>query len=81
MLSKELTDQLINNQKFGFLLVRQKEYILDLINKRKYSEARACLTALCELWTIAHYKYKYEELIKRLKDNPIDYYNDSKIST
>lgn len=56
-----------SSEQFDFILVRQKDYILDLINKRKYKEAHSCLTCLCELWTTHNYKYKYDELIERLK--------------
>lgn len=67
MLSQELTDTIASDEQFGFLLVRQKDYIIDLINKRKYKEARAALTVVLELWTICSYIYKYKELIERIK--------------
>jgi hypothetical protein len=50
------------------VLIRQKDYIFQLINSSRYKEARCCLTALCELWTINEYKYKYDELIRILND-------------
>lgn len=50
------------------ILVRQKDYILNLINNRRYTEARCCLTILSELWIKHDYKYKYEELQKRIRE-------------
>lgn len=52
------------------VLVRQKDYIINLINNRRFSEARSCLTVLCELWTKHDYKYKYDELIQRIRSSP-----------
>ena len=58
------------SEEFDFILVRQKDYILNLINNRRFSEARSCLTVLCELWTKHDYKYKYDELIQRIRSSP-----------
>lgn len=68
-LSKGCDYQINNDPEFGFLLVRQKDYILQLINTGRYKEARCCLTVLCELWTQANYTYKYDELMRRINEH------------
>jgi hypothetical protein len=59
----EVVDTSIDN-----VVIRQKDYIFQLINSSRYKEARCCLTALCELWTINEYKYKYDELTRKLNE-------------
>jgi hypothetical protein len=68
-LSKGCSYQINNDPEFGFLLIRQKNYVDQLINTGRYKEARHCLTVLCELWTKSEYKYKYDQLIARLNEH------------
>lgn len=49
-----------------FLLIRQKDKILGLINKKKFREARICLDVLRELWETHAYEYKLIELDHRI---------------
>ena len=58
---------MISEEEFDFILIRQKEYILNLLDTRRYTEARCCLTILCELWTKHGYLYKYEEIQERIR--------------
>jgi hypothetical protein len=55
------------SEHFDFLLVRQKDFILDLVNRKRTVEATACLAVLKELWYEHSYGYKYEELTERIK--------------
>lgn len=62
-------------EEFDFLLVRQKDYILKLINKRRYIEAKACLNCLNELWSTNDYTYKHIELTNLINEKsrtPVD---------
>ena len=62
-------------EEFDFLLVRQKDYILELINKRKYKEAKACLNCVNELWVNHSYAYKHVELTNLINERsrrPVD---------
>jgi len=51
-----------------FILIRQKDYILNLISKHRYLEARACLVTVCELWTNNDYLYKHNELMNLIRE-------------
>ena len=57
-----MTDDLDN------ILIRQKDFILQLINTRQYERARACLACVRELWEESDYGYKYKELKQRIVD-------------
>ena len=49
-----------------FMLVRQKDNILSLISDKKFSEARACLAVVLELWQETSYLYKFDEILRRI---------------
>ena len=57
----------VSTQDTDFILIRQKEFILDLIDKRKFIEARYCLHVLKELWESESYAYKTQELYTRIE--------------
>ncbi len=63
------TETDLEEESTDFILVRQKDYIINLINARRFTEARCCLTILCELWTKHDYKYKYDELWRRIRES------------
>lgn len=54
-------------EEFDFLLIRQKEKILTLINNNRIREALYCLNLVKELWCTHEYKYKYEEIRERIR--------------
>lgn len=54
-------------EEFDFLLIRQKEQILSLINKNKLREASTALLVVKELWCSHSYTYKYEEIRERIR--------------
>ena len=59
-------------EEFDFLLIRQKEQILCLINKNKLKEASAALIVVKELWCTHSYTYKYEEITERIRKHKMD---------
>lgn len=67
MLNSKVRIIIANDEEFSFVLVRQKEYILTLINDRKSQAARAAINIVEELWIICSYEYKTEELRERIK--------------
>lgn len=54
-------------EEFDFLLIRQKEKILTLINNNRIREALYCLNLVKELWCTHEYAYKYEEIKERIR--------------
>ena len=58
---------MIPEDEFDFILIGQKNLILDMINDRKFVEARACLTVLEPLWKAGGYEYKTKEVLERLR--------------
>jgi hypothetical protein len=55
-----------NNTILDFVLIRQKDYILKLVNTRRKAEARATLKCVKELWDLHEYTYKYTELMQKI---------------
>ena len=51
------------HQLLDFVLVRQKDYILKLIEDGRYAEVGSCLACLDELWYVCGYSYKSSEII------------------
>jgi hypothetical protein len=65
----------MTSEEFDFILIKQKEYIINLIDSRKFKEADACLKLVRELWETHSYGYKLLELRNRsfhLKAKPND---------
>lgn len=54
-------------------LIRQKDYILALVNRRNYREALVTLHCVRELWIACNYGYKWDEILTRIKnERPIN---------
>ena len=51
-----------------FILIRQKNALLELINDDKFEEALARLEFVRELWEENSYAYKYLELKRNMKE-------------
>lgn len=49
-------------------LIRQKNYILALVNRRNYREALVTLHCVRELWSCCNYEYKWNEILTRIKN-------------
>ena len=45
-------------------LVRQKDYILQLVNEGRYKEAITLLNFSEDLWASCGYHYKYKEIMR-----------------
>lgn len=56
-------------QTLDFILIRQKDFILKLVEDGRYSDAGACLDCLEELWAGCGYSYKYREVVQRIMDH------------
>ncbi len=48
------------------ILIGQKNQIIELINNRKFTEARSVLRVLADFWLMNDYKYKLLELRERI---------------
>lgn len=48
------------------MLVRQKDYILRLVNANRFDEAQACVNVLRPLWEQTGYAYKIIEIEQRI---------------
>jgi len=59
--------KLVSTQDTDFILIRQKEFILDLIDKRRFVEAKTCIRLVKELWDKENYSYKTQELFTRIE--------------
>ena len=57
----------LTEEEMDFLLVRQKDKILSLINHQKFREAQLCLDLVKELWFTHTYEYKFDELSNRIQ--------------
>ncbi len=51
------------------LVVRQKNAILELVNEGKFTEARAVVAVLAEMWERFEYSYKTREIIARIEQS------------
>ncbi len=51
-----------------YILIRQKDRILNYLENGQIIEAKAALEVLQELWSVTSYSYKFDELHKRLVD-------------
>lgn len=71
-IAESFLNQLQVNQELDYIFIRQKDYIISLINKKQYFKATACLELVSELWVANNYEYKLQELTLRLA------YNDAK---
>lgn len=49
------------------LLVGQKNYIINLVDQRKFKEAEQCLHVLERMWAAYGYSYKTTEIFERIK--------------
>jgi len=56
-------------QTLDFILIRQKDFILKLVEDGRYAETGTCLDCLEELWNVCGYSYKYREVVQRIMDH------------
>lgn len=56
-------------QTLDFILIRQKDFILKLVEDGRYADAVACLDCLEELWAGCGYSYKYREVVQQIMDH------------
>lgn len=56
----------MNEKQLDFLIVRQKDKILQLINHSRKKEALIALDVVKELWDHCDYTYKYDEIKERI---------------
>lgn len=68
-IAETFVNQLQVNQELDYILIRQKDYIISLIDKKQYFKAKCCLELVSELWTANNYEYKSTELLERLTNN------------
>jgi hypothetical protein len=66
----KLPDINYNDHQLDFILIRQKDYIISLIDNRRLVEARCCLRTVSELWLANNYEYKLNELAQRIRNTP-----------
>lgn len=60
---------LTKEQDLEFILIRQKDYIRNLINRRRLIEAHYCLSMLSEFWIANNYEYKVDELANLIRSS------------
>lgn len=58
---------MITPKQLDFILIRQKDTIISLIEARCYHEAETTLIAVEELWRACNYFYKITELRARIQ--------------
>lgn len=63
----------IMNEEIDNILVRQKDFILNLISRGRLVEARCCLSCVSELWKANNYEYKTNEIIERIRKEKKEY--------
>ena len=56
-----------NQQQLNFILVRQKDTIISLINSKCFAEAETALLVVEELWRKCNYTYKIDEIRSRIE--------------
>lgn len=57
---------MMTEEQLDFILIRQKDIILKLIQNKQLDRARSCLTVVKELWEVCEYEYKYKELHQKI---------------
>jgi hypothetical protein len=60
-----------------FVLIRQKDHILTLVNDGKYEEANTLLNYSAELWAECSYTYKFLEIKDRIRRAILEEVNTS----
>jgi hypothetical protein len=67
---RKLDTKLPSEESIDFILIRQKDYIISLIDNHRLVEARCCLRTVSELWLANNYEYKLNELAQRIRNSP-----------
>lgn len=58
---------MITEQQLDFILVKQKDTIISLINSKCFAEAETALLVVEELWMECSYGYKINEIRSRIE--------------